>query len=601
MTDTDTSPESVIDDQTPYRVLARKYRPSTFAELVGQEALVRTLANAIDRGRLAHAFILTGVRGIGKTTTARIIARALNCIGEDGTQDQPTITPCGVCDACVSIAEDRHVDVLEIDAASHTGVGEIRDIIDGVKYAAVSARYKVYIIDEVHMLSRSAFNALLKTLEEPPEHVKFIFATTEIRKIPVTVLSRCQRFDLRRVESKELVTHFSNIATQEGAALEDEALALIARASDGSVRDGLSLLDRAIAHGSDQVSGAEVRAMLGLADRTGVFDLFEQVMSGEIATALLTLRELYDGGADPVVVLQDLLDLTHWLTRLKVVPSAAEDVTVPEAERMRGGEMAGKLTMPVLSRTWQMLLKGLGEVRTAPSAISAAEMILVRLAYATELPTPGDLVKRIEDAGGAQAAASQGAPTSPGGNGAGGSTPQGYAATNAVASGGTAPAQAVPDRAVQPENVRLLLPDFEALVALIRENKEALLDQQLRDHVHLVHFEQGRIELRLDEMASTNLPSELGAVLGNLTGERWVVTVSSEQGAETLSRQADNVIADRRREAAEDPLVKAVLEQFPGATIAEVKEIDLTPDLPSADLEMMDFESGDFDDGEFDV
>ena len=303
---------------------------------------MRTLANAIDRGRLAHAFILTGVRGIGKTTTARIIARALNCIGEDGKADKPTITPCGVCDACVSIAEDRHVDVLEMDAASHTGIDDVRDIIDGVKYAAVSARFKVYIIDEVHMLSRNAFNALLKTLEEPPEHVKFIFATTEIRKIPVTVLSRCQRFDLRRVESNELMTHFGNIAKQEGAELEDEALALIARAADGSVRDGLSLLDRAIAHGSDQISGAEVRAMLGLADRTGIFDLFEQVMSGDIATALLTLRGLYDGGADPVVVLQDLLDLTHWLPRLKVVPSAAEDVTVPEAERLRGGEMAGK-------------------------------------------------------------------------------------------------------------------------------------------------------------------------------------------------------------------------------------------------------------------
>jgi DNA polymerase III subunit gamma/tau len=596
--------DTASDSQTPYRVLARKYRPSTFDELVGQEALVRTLANAIDRGRLAHAFILTGVRGIGKTTTARIIARALNCIGADGNLDKPTITPCGVCDTCVSIAEDRHVDVLEMDAASHTGIDDVREIIDGVKYAAVSARFKVYIIDEVHMLSRNAFNALLKTLEEPPEHVKFIFATTEIRKIPVTVLSRCQRFDLRRVESNELMTHFGNIAQKEGAKLEDEALALIARASDGSVRDGLSLLDRAIAHGSEQITGAEVRAMLGLADRTGVFDLYEQVMSGDIATALLTLRSLYDGGADPVVVLQDLLDLTHWLTRLKVVPSAAEDVTVPEAERLRGGEMAGKLTMPILSRTWQMLLKGLGEVRTAPSAISAAEMILVRLAYATELPPPGDLVRRIEEAGGAQAVALQSAPSPTPGSGASAAAPQNYTTTNAVANGqGAAAAPAV---ASQPEKSRLHLPNFEAVATLMRDHKEALLDAQLRDNVHLVHFEQGRIELRLDELASSNLPNELGAMLSNLTGERWVVSVSSDAGAETLTRQKNNLEADKRREAEDDPLVKAVLAQFPGAKIADVKEINLTPEMPPLDPDMMDpdmvdFETADFDDEDFDV
>jgi DNA polymerase III subunit gamma/tau len=605
--------DTASDPQIPYRVLARKYRPSTFDELVGQEALVRTLANAIDRKRLAHAFILTGVRGIGKTTTARIIARALNCIGVDGNLDQPTITPCGVCDACVSIAEDRHVDVLEMDAASHTGIDDVREIIDGVKYAAVSARFKVYIIDEVHMLSRNAFNALLKTLEEPPEHVKFIFATTEIRKIPVTVLSRCQRFDLRRVESNELMKHFGNIAQQEGAELEDEALALIARASDGSVRDGLSLLDRAIAQGSgqgsEQITGAEVRAMLGLADRTGVFDLYEQVMSGDIATALLTLRSLYDGGADPVVVLQDLLDLTHWLTRLKVVPSAAEDVTVPEAERLRGGAMAGKLTMPILSRTWQMLLKGLGEVRTAPSAISAAEMILVRLAYATELPAPGDLVRRIEEAGGVQAAVQQ-APSSPTpGSGASAAAPQNYSTTNAVANGqGAAAAPAVVS---QPENARLHLPNFEAVATLMRDQKEALLDAQLRDNVHLVHFEQGRIEIRLDEMASANLPNELGAILSNLTGERWVVSVSSDAGAETLTRQKDNLKADKRREAEDDPLVKAVLVQFPGAKIANVKEINLTPEMPPLDPDMIDpdmmdpdmvgFDTADFDDEDFDV
>jgi len=360
-----------------YLVLARKYRPKTFAELLGQDAMVRTLTNAIAADRLAHAFILTGVRGIGKTSTARILARALNCVGFDGTGG-PTSEPCGVCEHCVAIGEDRHVDVIEMDAASRTGVGDIRELIDGVRYLPTSARYKVYIIDEVHMLSASAFNALLKTLEEPPERVKFIFATTEMRKVPVTVVSRCQRFDLRRLDANALVSHLTEISGREGVRLSAGALNLITRAADGSVRDGLSLLDQAIAHhgtGDGEIGEDQVRDMLGLADGARLYDLFDELMKGRIAEALAVLDEMYGAGADPAAIMQDLLELTHWLTRLKLAATAAEGPAVSEAERVRGSEMARTLSMSVLVRAWQMLLKGLGEVRVAPSAIQAADMV----------------------------------------------------------------------------------------------------------------------------------------------------------------------------------------------------------------------------------
>ena len=388
---------------TPYRVLARTYRPATFTELVGQDAMVRTLENAIQTGRLAHAFMLTGVRGVGKTTTARIIARALNCTGHEG--DGPTAQPCGQCEACRAIAEDRHVDVLEIDAASHTGVANIRELTDGVRYAPASARYKVYIIDELHMLSTHAFNALLKTLEEPPPHVVFIFATTEVRKVPVTVLSRCQCFDLRRVEMAELVAHFGHVAEQENVAIEEGALGLVARAAEGSVRDGLSLLDQAMALGGDSIDEALVREMLGLGDQSGLYDLFDQLMAGDVAAALDTLQEAYRGGADPLAVMQDLLELVHWLTRLKLVPTLAEDATRPESERQRGAAMAAKLSLPVLARCWQLLLKGLGEVRQAPAPLAATEMVLVRLGYLADLPSPAELVQQLRGGEAAQIAA----------------------------------------------------------------------------------------------------------------------------------------------------------------------------------------------------
>src|ERR1700745_3136480 len=383
-----------MSDSAAYRVLARKYRPSTFAELIGREAMVRTLSNAIATGRIAHAFILTGVRGVGKTTTARIIARALNCIGPDGAGG-PTITPCRHGVHGPSIAEDRHVDVMEMDAASRTGVDDIRDLTEGVRYRPVSGRYKVYIIDEVHMLSKNAFNALLKTLEEPPPDVKFVFATTEINKVPVTVLSRCQRFSLRRVPVEQLTPHYRRIAEAEGVEIEPAALALIARAADGSVRDGLSLLDQSIALSGGRVTEAAVRNMLGVADRGLVYDLLESVLRGDAPAALAQMDHLYQGGADPLMVFQDLLDLSHFVTRLKLAPEAGTGDPIAEGDRVRAGPLAEKLTIPVLARGWQMRLKGIEEVQVAPSPSRAAEMVLVRLAYVADLPAPAELVRSV--------------------------------------------------------------------------------------------------------------------------------------------------------------------------------------------------------------
>ncbi len=394
-------PGTAAEAPAGYRVLARKYRPTIFADLIGQEAMVRTLTNALASGRLAHAFMLSGVRGIGKTTTARIIARALNCIGADGSGG-PTPAPCGVCQHCTAIAADRHMDVIEMDAASRTGVDEIRELLDGTRYRPTSARYKIYIIDEVHMLSRNAFNALLKTLEEPPEHVRFVFATTEIRKVPITVLSRCQRFDLRRIDQERLAQHLADIAGREGASITAPALHLLARAADGSVRDGLSLLDQAIAHSDGKVDDETVRRMLGLADRTVTYDLTDAVLRGAIAEALELVAAQYRAGADPVEMLSDMLDLTHWLTRIKVDPASLDAPGVAEAERVRGGEIAKSLSMGEATRLWQMLLKGLGEVRTAPSPLQAAEMVLIRIAYAARLPTPAEALRQAQPgAGGA--------------------------------------------------------------------------------------------------------------------------------------------------------------------------------------------------------
>jgi len=568
-----------------YRVLARKYRPTTFTQLIGQDAMVRTLTNAFASGRVAQAFMLTGVRGVGKTTTARIIARALNCVGADG-QGAPTATPCGVCDNCVSIAEDRHVDVMELDAASRAGgVNEVRELVDGVRYRPVSARYKVYIIDEVHMMTPQGFNALLKTLEEPPSHVKFIFATTDIRKVPVTILSRCQRFDLRRIDAETLTTLYTDVAKAEGIEIAPAALALIARAADGSARDGLSLLDQAIARAEGPVTETDVRDMLGLADRTQLFDLYDLLMHGDAKGALDLMGTLYTAGADPAVIVQDLLELTHWLTRIKLVPQAAEAPGVPEAERVRGGAMAGKLTTAQLARIWQMLLKGLTEVQTAPMPLQAAEMVLIRLTHAADLPTPADLVRQIQSVGGAAnadrpptsggavertstttAVASPPQPSRP----EPGDRPRAFAAGGTTALAQTETVEAAPN-----------LDSFAAVVALLAERREAILQAHLKNNVHLVRFEPGRIEIRPDEHAPRTLANRLGALLSEWTGRRWVVAISSEPGEATLAQQ--EAAADRREraEVTAHPLVQAVMANFPGATIEAIRDLAAAIDTPT--------------------
>jgi DNA polymerase III subunit gamma/tau len=551
----------------PYRVLARKYRPASFADMIGQDALVRTLTNAIVGGRIAQGYMLTGVRGVGKTTTARILSRAFNCIGPDG-QGGPTAEPCGRCRHCVAIGEDRHIDVIEMDAASRTGVGDIRELIEGVRYAPVEARFKVYIIDEVHMLSTQAFNALLKTLEEPPAHVKFIFATTDIRKVPVTVLSRCQRFDLRRVDAETLRAYYAQVAAAEGVRVAPGALALIARAADGSVRDGLSLLDRALALSETEIGEDQVRDMMGLADRGRIFDLFDFLMKGETGSALALLGELYQSGADPSLVLQDLLDLTHWLTRVKLVADAAQDPAAPEIERRRGQEIAARLSIPVLTRCWQMLLKGLGEVQSAPSPLQAAEMALIRLTHASDMPPPEELARRLLEteprpSGAVSMPAVPAAPARASSLG-----------RPAAATGEPVRTQAAPTGAPMPvsEKDSPSPQSFTDILALADAKGDLILRTNLTRHLHLVHFEPGRIEFRPGAQAPANLANRLSQRLSEWTGRRWVVSVSSEPGAPSLEQQARAAADAAREAAARHPLVQAALAAFPGSVIEAVRE-----------------------------
>ncbi|MFJ5368516.1 DNA polymerase III subunit gamma/tau [Bosea sp. CER48] len=548
---------------TPYRVLARKYRPAHFGDLIGQEAMVRTLTNAFAAGRIPQAWMLTGVRGVGKTTTARILARALNFQTPDG-QGGPTTDLSGFGIHCREIIEGRHIDVMEIDAASNNSVDNIRQINDAVRYAPVSARYKVYIVDEVHMLSTGAFNAFLKTLEEPPPHAKFIFATTEIRKVPITVLSRCQRFDLRRVEADVLVDHLAGICRAEGVDAEQEALAAVARAAEGSVRDSLSILDQAIAHAAGQITLDDIRSMLGLADRARVIDLFEAVMKGDIAAALGELRSQYDAGADPVVVLNDLAEFTHLVTRLKLVPEAVKDNSLAQAERVRGGDFAQRLSVRVLARTWQMLLKGIGEVKLADRPVMAAEMVLVRLAHAADLPTPDEALKMLRDGmGSAPAGNGNGAPRPPSG---GGNTA--LAARPILASANPAPV-AVARAVAAPAAI---VASIEDVVALASQNREITLKIALERDIRLVRFEPGRIEFSLAEGASRTLAQDLSRRLKEWTNQTWMVAVVNEEGGATLREQAAAAKDQRESDAAAHPSVKAVLERFPGARIVDVRD-----------------------------
>ncbi|MEM6940674.1 MAG: DNA polymerase III subunit gamma/tau [Pseudomonadota bacterium] len=580
-----------MSDPGAYRVLARKYRPETFADLVGQDAMVRTLRNAFAADRIAQAFILTGIRGTGKTTTARIIAKGMNCIGPDGTGG-PTTEPCGECEHCTAIMEGRHVDVIEMDAASNTGVANIREIIDSVHYRAASARYKVYIIDEVHMLSTGAFNALLKTLEEPPAHVKFIFATTEIRKVPVTVLSRCQRFDLRRIEPEVMIALLKKIAAAEGADIAEDALALITRAAEGSARDATSLLDQAISHGAGQTTADQVRAMLGLADRGRVLDLFDLILRGDAGGALTELGAQYAEGADPLAVLRDLAEITHWVSVVKITPSAADDLTISPQERDRGQQMAQDLPMRVLTRMWQMLLKALEEVALAPNAMMAAEMAVIRLTHVADLPSPGDLVRKLQ-----KTAPPPAPPPAPNGPTSSTGAHAVRAAQTRMAAQSTARGQAT---ALAQDAAAALAryPTFDHVVELIRANRDVKLLVEVETALRLAAYKPGRIEFAPTAEAPPDLAPRLAHRLQSWTGNRWAVTVVSGAAAKTIAevRDADDIA--RRKEAQAHPMMQAVLARFPTAKITAIRSTkQMMADADAAALPEVEDEWDPFEEG----
>ncbi|MCX7306162.1 MAG: DNA polymerase III subunit gamma/tau [Hyphomicrobiales bacterium] len=585
-----------------YRVLARKYRPADFSALIGQEPMVRTLTNAFSTGRIAQAWMLTGVRGVGKTTTARILARALNY--KTQAIDRPTVDLSELGEHCKAIMEGRHVDVIEMDAASHTGIDDIREIIEQVRYAPVSARYKVYIIDEVHMLSTQAFNGLLKTLEEPPPHVKFFFATTEIRKVPITVLSRCQRFDLRRVDAGMLTEHLKRIAGLENISADDEAVAMVARAAEGSVRDALSIFDQAIAHGAGAVTAEQVSSMLGLADRGRIVDLFEHLMKGDAAAALTEFRAQYDVGADPAAVLTDLAEFTHLVTRLRFVPSAAGDVSLAEDERRRGVEFAKLLSVRVMSRTWQMLLKAIPEVQSSNRPASAAEMALIRIAHAADLPTLDEALKSLGDAprpsraDAARPASSGSQPATPG-NGASAVSTGRVPVASAASGGGqtmrlvemaSAPAE-MPSPALVPPPPAAELPpavpvkSLDDIAALADANRDKLFKISLKQYVRLVRIEPGRLDVSLTGDAPKTLLGDLTIRLKNWTGRQWIVSLSREEGGQTLAEVEAARRNDAILDARSDPAVSAILSRFPGARIIDVR-IPNAPDGDAGDTDL---------------
>lgn len=560
----------------PYRVLARKYRPQNFDDLIGQDALVRTLKNAIDSGRIAHSFMLTGIRGVGKTTTARIIAKALNYTGADGMAG-PTTGPTDDCETCRAIAQDRHPDVLEMDAASRTGIDDIREILDGVRYAPSSARYKIYIIDEVHMLSKQAFNALLKTLEEPPEHVKFIFATTEIRKVPITVLSRCQRFDLRRIDADVLSDYYGKVSALENVKTDEEALNLIARAADGSVRDGLSLLDQAIALGDGQVTGDQVKNMLGLADRAMVLDIMDNVLKGKPAQALSIMDDLYKKGGDPIVILQDMLELVHLMTKHRALPQNKDMNLMPKGEQERLENLADSLTMPTLGRTWQLLLKGLGEVNIAPNAQKAADMVIIRLTYAADLPDPTDLVKKIKDSGAVLSGASAKIPSN---------TAQAPANTAQLNVDNSSPeknismadsSMTVAQTQLKPvvaetQNQPAHIKTMQDVVDVLEKSGEMVFAMHMKMYAHPVKIKDNTIEFRAAENAPARLHNDLTQKLKAATGQRWIVSSSEQMGEATLAQLADKAESDLRAYILQQPLVQNIVKLFPTAQLKEISK-----------------------------
>ncbi|RPE66499.1 DNA polymerase-3 subunit gamma/tau [Pacificibacter maritimus] len=561
----------MTETDTGYKVLARKYRPETFADLVGQDAMVRTLKNAFDADRIAQAFIMTGIRGTGKTTTARIIAKGLNCIGPDGN-GQPTTEPCGKCKPCIGISEGRFFDVLEIDAASSTGVDNIRELNSMARTRPAEGRYKIFIIDEVHMLSTAAFNALLKTLEEPMDHTKFIMATTEIRKVPVTVLSRCQRFDLRRIEPEVMIAMLRRIAQAENGDISDEALALITRASEGSARDAQSLLDQAISHGAGETTVEQVRAMLGLADRGRVLDLFDMIMAGDAAGALEEIGGQYADGADPLAVMRDLADITHWVSVIKITPNAADDPTIGPDERTRGLSMAEQIPMRVLSRMWQMLLKSLEEIAAAPNAMMAAEMAVIRLTHVADLPMPDDLVRKLND---------QNPPPRPPSGGGGVGAPAGGGSVTAsgqsmsggqITHGPTMSGAAVQALAQAPEESLARYGRFEDVVELVRHHRDAKLLIEIENYVRLSKYAPGRIEFEPADDAPQDLAARLASRLHAFTGVRWGVTISrAPDGTKTIYEVKNAKELALREQARAHPIVAKVFELFPQAKIANIR------------------------------
>ena len=529
----------MAENQDNYVVLARKYRPQSFAELLGQDALVQTITNAIKNNRLHHAYILTGIRGVGKTTTARIIAKALNCTGKDALNGA-TVNPCGICDNCRAIAESRHIDVLELDAASRTGVDDIREILDGVRYKPTSARYKVYIIDEVHMLSKAAFNALLKTLEEPPAHVIFIFATTEIRKVPVTVLSRCQRFDLQRLSIETLINHFKNIIQKEGLSAEDEALHLIAKAADGSCRDGLSLLDQAISLGAGEVKTDIVKNMIGITDRTAVFDIFESLVNGKTDQLMNLLNRQHEDGVNPVILLQDLISITHLVAKIKIVPEFINDVSLSENEKEFASKIAPLVPMAVLSKIWQMLIKGLNEINIAPLQQDALDMILIRIAYSSNLPTPAEILDGLK----------KNSDLSPNASNVSHNPPE------------------LMDKKEPPSDDNgLVFNTPEELVGYLAAQKQLMLAYSLKHDVSFSEFSHGNMKVAADSKINRDFWVALQSFLEKNTHQKWIIDVTDSPLGQTIADKEELKTMAYQKDALELPLVKAIMAEFAGAKI----------------------------------